>query len=200
MSASQLPVTLVGLRCRSHLKPIRIENLLGNLYLYCFAGGSSPSGEFRFVAISDCAHLCELYRSRGCDAFHYNGANLNGKHNRTAVYPVVTSQGKCALKSWQHRKIISQSMQCRRNFFLELKRGFLCLLDVDSCTLVSGASRETVFSGNAFITTFFLDTSIHRPRGIVAIDGFWTHIGEAEAYRSIAPGKPIPVLTKDGMQ
>lgn len=55
------------------------------MVILCLTGGSSPSGEFRFVAISDCAHLCELYRSRGCDAFHYNGANLNGEHN-AAIY------------------------------------------------------------------------------------------------------------------
>lgn len=53
----------------------------------------------------------------------------------------------------------------------------------------------------ARITTFFLDKSIHRPRGIVILDEFWTHNGEkGEIYRSVAPGEHIPVLTGKGVK
>lgn len=43
------------------------------------SGLAIPSREFKYVSIGDCAQLCELYQSRGCDSFHYNRATYNGE-------------------------------------------------------------------------------------------------------------------------
>lgn len=79
--------------------------------------------------------------------------------------------------------------------YLYEKGSILCLPDVDSCTLVSGASSQTVDGEKTQLITFFLDKSIRRPKGIVGLDEFWTHVGDGGYYQAPAGFRTIPVLS-----
>lgn len=66
--------------------------------------------------------------------------------------------------------------------------------------MVSGASTQTVDGEKTELTTFFRDASLHREKGIVALDDFRTHTGDDRYYQATASLQTIPVLSENGLR